>query len=331
MTVPCNTAPLILFVDDETAAVKYFQRAIEAPVVTAGSVEEGKRLLDEHARSLLVVVSDQRMPGGCGNELLHYAQSRYPHMVRILTTAYSELERTVEAVNQGHIHRYLQKPWEIAALRLEMKQAIELADLRRERALLLREKLLVRQKQTLSNRICALHALCAGLFGDDDFRPLEVYLSAAAGTGGIHTPEPDGQLLDYAEQLSGEARRSACFGRELGVRLDEFRQRFQGWQGADGLGLLAETLGGQMQDDGSVLFPGGPLLAEFLDAPALAPVSPQHVSWLAFLLWLHGRGWSLQLAQQDGGVQCRLEQPAAPLSGDRLTGWIERFCEAESM
>ena len=83
------TAPVILFVDDEASAVKYFQLAINllAPVITAGTVEEGKRMLDEHAHTLMVLVSDQRMPGGFGNELLLYARHKYPHMVRILTTA----------------------------------------------------------------------------------------------------------------------------------------------------------------------------------------------------------------------------------------------------
>ena len=118
--------PAILFVDDEATAVKYFQRAIGqlAPVVTGQSVEEGKTLLDAHADSLAVLVSDQRMPGEYGNELLRYARERYPHIVRILTTAYSELDQTVEAVNQGQIHRYIKKPWDITALRVELKQAL---------------------------------------------------------------------------------------------------------------------------------------------------------------------------------------------------------------
>ena len=137
--------PAILFVDDEATAVKYFQRAIGqlAPVVTGASVEEGKALLDAHADSLAVLISDQRMPGEFGNELLRYARERYPHIVRILTTAYSELEQTVEAVNQGQIHRYIRKPWDITALRMELKQALELAGLRKERDQLVREKLVV--------------------------------------------------------------------------------------------------------------------------------------------------------------------------------------------
>ena len=95
---PAQGLPTILYVDDEANALKYFQRAIAplANVLTATSVEEGKRILDEQAERIAVLVSDQRMPGAYGNELLSYAWDRHPHIVRILTTAYSELEHTVE-------------------------------------------------------------------------------------------------------------------------------------------------------------------------------------------------------------------------------------------
>lgn len=88
MTDSTTPAPEILFVDDEATAVKYFQRAVGtlASVATAGSVEEGKQMLDAHADTISVLVSDQRMPGAYGNELLFYARDKYPHIVRILTT-----------------------------------------------------------------------------------------------------------------------------------------------------------------------------------------------------------------------------------------------------
>jgi len=61
---PTKQAPAILYVDDEATALKYFQRALGslAPVYVAESVEEGKRMLDEHADEIAVLVSDQRMP-----------------------------------------------------------------------------------------------------------------------------------------------------------------------------------------------------------------------------------------------------------------------------
>lgn len=319
-----NTAPLILFVDDEAIAVKYFQRAMDAlaTVVTAGSVEEGQRLLDKHAGTLLVLVSDQRMPGGYGNELLHYARLNYPHMVRILTTAYSELEQTIEAVNQGRIHRYLHKPWEISALRLEMKQALELAALHKEHAELLREKLIVRQAQTVSGRIGALYALCASL-ASPDF-PLDVYLSAAA-TIGIRPPEPDWVVLDYAQLVSAEAHRSGRFGHDLNRRLGEIRSQHAD---SDGLALLAEMLGDKVKivDDKTAVFSDGHVLAEFLETSNQTPVSPQHASWLAFLIRLHEQGYSLQLTSQTSGLHCRLEKTAPPAGPDRLAEWVERFC-----
>jgi two-component system probable response regulator PhcQ len=332
MTDHAITAPLILFVDDEATAVKYFQRAIDslAPVVTACTVEEGKRMLDEHAQTLMVLVSDQRMPGGYGNELLQYARLKYPHMVRILTTAYSELEHTVEAVNQGQIHRYIQKPWEISALRMELKQALELSALRKEHALLLREKLIVLQKQTLSNRIGTLHTLCASLGGPEQILPMENYLSAAAAVG-VTSPEPDWLLMDYSDLVSAEAYRSGQFGHALNNRLTEIKQRYQGWQGEDGLKLLSELLADKVQvsGDGTVVFPDERNFAEFLETPSDAPVSPQHVTWLAFLIWLHGLGCSLQLTKLESGVQCRLEKSAKPVTQERLAVWIEQFCDIE--
>lgn len=332
MTEHGITAPLILFVDDETTAVKYFQRAIGslAPVVTAGTVEEGKRMLDEHALTLAVLVSDQRMPGGYGNELLQYARLKYPHMTRILTTAYSELEHTVEAVNQGQIHRYIQKPWEISALRMELKQALELAALRKEHALLLREKLMVRQNQTVSNRIGTLYAICASLAGPEQFLPVESYLSAAAAVG-VNTPEPDWLLMDYSDVVSAEAYRSGQFGYAVCNRLAEIKHRYQSWQGADGLKLLSEVMSSEVQVSGdeTVVFPDARIFAEFLETPSNAPVSPQHVSWLAFLIWLHGLGWSLQLTKQETGMQCRLETCAESVSMARLAAWIDEFCNME--
>jgi two-component system probable response regulator PhcQ len=199
MNDPSDTSPVILFVDDEATAVKYFQRAIGslAPVITAGSVEEAITLLDAHADTLAVLVSDQRMPGRYGNELLRYARDHYPHMVRILTTAYSEIEYTVEAINQGQIHRYIKKPWEISALRMELQQALEIANLRKERDQLMREKMMVRQKQTVSNRIGVLNILCCGVLGANQFAPVEAYL-AAAMKAGVRAPEPDWILMDYS-------------------------------------------------------------------------------------------------------------------------------------
>ena len=327
MTDP-QFAPAILYVDDEANALKYFQRAIGAlaPVLTAGSVEEGKRMLDEHAGRIAVLVSDQRMPGAYGNELLSYAWDRYPHIVRILTTAYSEIEHTVQAVNEGQIHRYLQKPWEITALRMELKQALDLARLRREHAQLLREKLLVRQKQAVANRIGTVYTLCASLAGPEQLLPVEAYLTAAL-TVGVAAPEPDWLLMDYADLISSEAFRSAAFGAAVRAHFGAIEAAYQDKGVEQAIDMLAASFGANLTPlgAGSAAFADGRELTEFLETPTGAPVSSQHAFWLACLLWLAKRGWSLQVARTDSGLQCRLAQAELPLTPSQLAAWIEQF------
>ncbi len=326
MTDPLAQAPTILYVDDEPNALKYFERAIGplAPVATAASVEEGKRVLDLHAGSIAVLVSDQRMPGAYGNELLFYAWDRYPHIVRILTTAYSEIEHTVDAVNQGQIYRYIQKPWEIGALRVEIMQAIELARLRKDHAALLREKLLIRQKQTVANRIGSLYALCATLAGPGQLLPVETYLSAALSAG-LSPPEPDWLLLDYADLIAAEAFRSASFAGAVRGRLEQIEAEHGRQDVESALEQLAAQIGAEAAGDGAIVFHNARALTEFLDTPANVPISAQHANWLACLLWLGKRGCLLQSSRDELGVQCRLAASDAALTPTQLAAWVEQF------
>jgi two-component system probable response regulator PhcQ len=324
------TAPQILFVDDEATAVKYFQRAINslAPVVTGSSVEEGKRLLDEHAQTLLVLVSDQRMPGGYGNELLLYARTKYPHIVRILTTAYSELEQTVEAVNQGQIHRYIQKPWEIAAIRMELKQALDLANLRKEHANLLREKMMIWKKLIVTNRIGTLYALCASLAASTDALPIENYLSTAHSAGIALPAEPDWHAMDYSDIVSVESLRSGQFGHAVRVQLEQIKQNYQNTQGTDGLRVLAELQKGKVKiSDNSIAdFSDMQNFSEFLEGRSDAQVSMQHASWLAYLIWLHDAGYSLHHKNSETGVQFSLQPLLTPHAPVSLVNWFGRLC-----
>lgn len=320
--------PAILFVDDEATAVKYFQRAIGqlAPVVTGQSVEEGKALLDAHADSLAVLVSDQRMPGEYGNELLRYARERYPHIVRILTTAYSELDQTVEAVNQGQIHRYIKKPWDITALRMELKQALEMSGLRKERDQLVREKLMVLQTQTVAARVGMVHALCASLIGPGRFQPVETYLSGTL-LAGAHNAEPDWQRLDYADLVGSESQRSGTFGHTVGAKLA--RLRAAGRSAGDAAAVLAEVLGASVRRDGDVITWTSPAaLNEFVVKPVGEAVSAEHAAWLAVLLWLEDAGGALRLSREGDAITARADARKESFASDRLAVWIEQLTEA---
>lgn len=310
----------ILFVDDEAMALKYFERLVGplAPVITAGSVEEGKAILQARGAEIAVLVSDQRMPGERGNELLRHAREFHPHIVRLLTTAYSDIGEAVEAINSGEIFRYINKPWELDVLRADLKQALELADLRNERNELLRDKLLAQQSQLLANRLGTLLMLGAALLADGHAHEPALYQFAhAALLCRPANPEVDWHRWEHADLLQAEAQRGAAIARQLRHWLQDLGPRVDG---EAALVVLAKIVGGELRDGAVRVRETAPFTA-LLTAPAGSAVTHGQCAWLAWLLW---QGGAAQLALADGGCEVR-PVAAVMLSGDWLAGVMERF------
>lgn len=109
-----NTLPVstLLVVDDDTDiqnAIKRLLRSENIQVLCASSADEALIVLAQN--KVGVVMSDQRMPGRTGIELLAQVKRLNPDVIRILFTAYAEFTSVVEAVNQGALHKVLTKPW----------------------------------------------------------------------------------------------------------------------------------------------------------------------------------------------------------------------------
>ena len=102
----------VLFVDDEEPNLVVFEAVCgdDFPVLTASSGAAGLELMREH--EIGVVLTDQRMPGMTGIELLEKVETEYPETIRLLITAYSDLQAAEDAINRGHVRRYMRKPWE---------------------------------------------------------------------------------------------------------------------------------------------------------------------------------------------------------------------------
>jgi len=107
----------ILFVDDEIAVLRGYQRVLhgEFAVSTAVGGEEGLAELEANG-PYAIVVSDMRMPGMSGAEFLAHAREKAPQTVRMLLTGYADVKAAAEAVNRGNIFRFLTKPCEKADL-----------------------------------------------------------------------------------------------------------------------------------------------------------------------------------------------------------------------
>jgi two-component system, probable response regulator PhcQ len=314
----------ILYVDDEALALKYFERLVSplAPVLTAGSVEEGKAVLQAHGAEIAVLVSDQRMPGALGNELLRYARQYHPHIVRLLTTAYSELGEAIEAINTGEIFRYINKPWELDNLRTDLKNALELASLRAERDELVRDKLLVQQGQLLANRMAALLMLTAAVQREAHDAALFEFAQGALLCRSAE-PELDWGHWEHADLLQAEAQRGVSIASHL-------RHWLQVWgppgEGPEALRVLAEVLDGDPLGDKAVLVTNPLAFTALLTAPAGQVVTAAQCAWLAWLLWQKGLA---RVEALDGGFRVSLVMASA-LPGDWLADAMERLSQVQA-
>ena len=122
----------LLFVDDEPDIVDSLRRSFRKvyTALTATSGNEALELLK--TRNVDLIISDQRMPGMTGDELLAKAKVMQPDAIRILLTGYSDLESMIKCVNEANIYKYLTKPWEPEVLRLTVDRALEHLDVSRK-------------------------------------------------------------------------------------------------------------------------------------------------------------------------------------------------------
>ncbi|MET0794498.1 MAG: ATP-binding protein [Polyangiaceae bacterium] len=146
----------VLFVDDDESNLIVCQEACgdEFSVLTADGAETALQLLAEH--EIGAIIADQRMPGTTGVALLERVHQDYPDTVRLLITAYSDIHAAIDAINRGHVRRYLKKPWLPEELRNEVRDAMGSYRMKRER-----EALEVRLRET--ERVYALGVVAASI------------------------------------------------------------------------------------------------------------------------------------------------------------------------
>jgi two-component system probable response regulator PhcQ len=155
----------ILYVDDEEKSLKNFTRAFDDQfrILTAANAQDGLKLLEQHKDEIGLLMTDQRMPGEKGVWLLEKARQLRPRIVRILATAYSDMEAAIAAVNTGAIYKFITKPWDPPQLDNTLRRGLEFFMVQRERDQLLKEKMSVLHNMMIADRIVSLGLLAAGL------------------------------------------------------------------------------------------------------------------------------------------------------------------------
>jgi signal transduction histidine kinase len=127
----------ILYVDDEAENLLVFKSTfrLEYRIFTATSAVEALQMFEWE--TIHLVITDQKMPGMDGVAFLREVARRYPDVIRLILTGYSDLETVVMAVNECGIYRYLTKPWREEELKQTLENALETCRLRDENQQLL--------------------------------------------------------------------------------------------------------------------------------------------------------------------------------------------------
>jgi response regulator RpfG family c-di-GMP phosphodiesterase len=132
MTETPEVSATILFVDDEAnilSSLKRLFRPFGYRIFTAESGPLALKIMERENVDL--VISDMRMPQMNGAQFLEQVNKRWPETIRILLTGYAEIEATINAINKGHIYRYISKPWEDNDIVLSIQHALRQKQLER--------------------------------------------------------------------------------------------------------------------------------------------------------------------------------------------------------
>lgn len=130
----------LLYTDDDADNLLAFSAVFKRGynVLSAANALEALELLETEAVDLLL--TDNRMPGTTGIELLALVEERFPQVIRMLVTGYADMHTAIDAINKGKVYHFMLKPWDVEELKKTIAYALEGLRLRRENEILLHEK-----------------------------------------------------------------------------------------------------------------------------------------------------------------------------------------------
>ncbi|MDK9717307.1 MAG: ATPase, T2SS/T4P/T4SS family [Trichlorobacter sp.] len=163
-TSPRQVPFTLLFVDDEEGVLHALRRIFideNYTILTATSGDKAIGILEE--RQVHLLISDHRMPGMTGAELLKTVRERWPETIRIMLTGYADVNSIMGAVKEGAVYKFITKPWNDEDLRLTVSLALQQYLLMHENRHL---KELARQQQTKIKNYAGLFEENRGMLGD---------------------------------------------------------------------------------------------------------------------------------------------------------------------
>jgi two-component system response regulator HupR/HoxA len=131
-----TSLPTVLVIDDEARSLETLNRVLceDFDVKTAQNVTEATAILEREW--VQVILCDQRMPDKSGVDFLTEVRDRWPDIIRIIISGYTDTEDVIRGINQAGIFQYITKPWQPDSLILTLKNAAHIFDLNRQNEML---------------------------------------------------------------------------------------------------------------------------------------------------------------------------------------------------
>ena len=119
----------LLIIDDDLEITKSLDSQFKTKyaIYTATSVEDGLSIIQQEI--IQVIISAQRIPGMTGVDFFASIKDKYPDIIKVILTGYSDIDAVIGAINDGQVFRYLKKPWNPVELDNIIKEAFEKYDL----------------------------------------------------------------------------------------------------------------------------------------------------------------------------------------------------------
>lgn len=262
--------PTVLIVDDEVRSQETLRRTLDEDfeVFTASGAEEALTILEREW--VQIVLSDQRMPGTSGVQLLRQVRERWPDAVRIIISGYTDSEDIIAGVNEAGIYQYLLKPWQPEQLLLTLRNAAELSRLQAENqrlaldlktsAPIMQQRVaeqrsrmaqrfaidrVIRAPDSPMNAVCALISRLAAL-------DVPVLLTGESGTGkellarALHYDSPRRErsfVVENCAALPDQLLESELFGHKRGAFTGAFEDHVGLFRQADGGTIFLDEIG----------------------------------------------------------------------------------------
>jgi class 3 adenylate cyclase/FixJ family two-component response regulator len=181
----------VLIVDDEPRVLDSLEALLAMDYRVLRTLEPKAALSILAETEIAVIVSDQRMPGMTGVELLAQSRKVAPDTVRILLTAFTDADALMASINAANVYRFLLKPWDPNELTHTVRRGVERYELTRERERLLHD--LGAKNTELEVALANLRAAQDGLVREASLRAqFERYVSPRLVEAAVANPE----LLD---------------------------------------------------------------------------------------------------------------------------------------